>query len=276
MSLAHDTPLAGHLGNKKTRERIMQNFFWQSMNIDIPRYCNSCSICQKVTQKGRTPKAKLVPIPKIDVPFSRVAIDFVGPLPMTEKKPRYILVWDYASRFPEAFPMKNQDAESVANALIEMFSRVGFSKEILSDQRTNFMSSRLSELNKMLKVRKLSTTPYHPQANRLVERFNGTLKQMLKAYAVIEPLKWDVHLPYVLFAYREVSIETTGFTPFELIYARHVRGPLDILKEQWEEPTEDQTSDSKLSDGHPRTDGDSTQNGNRNGISGKEESEKIL
>lgn len=60
--------------------------------------------------------------------ISRVAIDFVGPLPITEKKNRYILVcMDYATRFPEAFPMKNQDAESVANALIEMFSRVGFS-----------------------------------------------------------------------------------------------------------------------------------------------------
>lgn len=149
---------------------------------------------------------------------------------------------DYATRFPEAFPMKNQDAESVANALIEMFSRVGFPKEILSDQGTNFMSSLISELCKMLKVRKLSTTPYHPQANGLVERFNGTLKQMLKAYAVVEPLKWDVHLPYVLFAYREVPNESTGFTPFELLYARHVRGPLDILKEQWEEPTEEQTS----------------------------------
>lgn len=104
------------------------------------------------------------------------------------------------------------------------------------------MSSLISELCKMLKVSKLSTTPYHPQANGLVERFNGTLKQMLKAYAVVEPLKWDVHLPYVLFAYREVPNETTGFTTFELLYARHVRGPLDILKEQWEEPTEEQTS----------------------------------
>lgn len=149
---------------------------------------------------------------------------------------------DYATRFPDAFPMKNQDAESVANALIEMFSRVGFPKEILSDQGTNFMSSLISELCKMLKVRKMSTTSYHPQANGLVERFNGTLKQMLKAYAVVEPLKWDVHLPYVLFAYREVPNETTGFTPFELLYARHVRGPLYILKEQWEEPTEKQTS----------------------------------
>ena len=60
--------------------------------------------------------------------------------------------------------------------------------------------------------------------------------------SISEPSKWDYHLPYVLFAYREVPNETTGFTPFELLHARHVRGPLNILKEQWEEPTEEQAS----------------------------------
>ena len=75
MSLVHDTPIAGHIGNKKTRERIMQYFFWPGMNIDISRYCMSCSACQKGTPKCRKPKARLVPIPKIEVPFSRVAID---------------------------------------------------------------------------------------------------------------------------------------------------------------------------------------------------------
>ena len=74
MSLAHDTPLAGHLRNKKTRERIRQNFCWPGIYIDISRYCKSCSACQK-----GTPKARLVPIPPIEVPFSRVAIDCVGP-----------------------------------------------------------------------------------------------------------------------------------------------------------------------------------------------------
>ena len=74
--------------------------------------------------------------------------------------------------------------------------------------------------------------PYHTQANELVERFSGTLKKMLKAYAVSVPLKWDDHLPYVLFAYKEVPNETTGLTPFELLYARHVRRPQDILKKQ--------------------------------------------
>jgi len=83
---------------------------------------------------------------------------------------------------------------------------------------------------------------YHPQTNGMCEKFNGVLKRMLKAYAVVEPKLWDKYLIYVLFAYREVPNETTGFSPFELLYGRNVRGPLSILKEQWEEPEECQAS----------------------------------
>ena len=114
---------------------------------------------------------------------------------------------------------------------MEVFSRVGVPKEILSDQGTNFMSSLMSELCRLLSIRKLSTTPYHPQANGLVERFNGTLKRMLQIFAQDEPGKWDKLIPYLLFAYRELPQETTGFSPFEMLYGRHVRGPLAILRD---------------------------------------------
>ncbi|KAL5007617.1 hypothetical protein ScPMuIL_016423, partial [Solemya velum] len=242
LSLAHDTPLAGHLGNKKTRERILQCFFWPGIFIDVANYCKSCPECQKGKSKG-IQKAPLVPIPHMEEPFSRIAIDFVGPLPLTERKNRYILVCvDYATRYPEAFALCNQNAETVAECLVSLFSRVGVPKEILSDQGSNFMSDLMKELCRLLSIKKLSSTPYHPQTNGLVEKFNGTLKTMLKTYAMSESRNWDKHLPYVLFAYREVPNETTGFSPFELLYGRHIRGPLEILKEEWEEPSDGKTS----------------------------------
>ncbi|KAL5019661.1 hypothetical protein ScPMuIL_002553, partial [Solemya velum] len=129
-------------------------------------------------------KAPLVPIPHMEEPFSRIAIDFVGPLPLTERKNRYILVCvDYATRYPEAFALSNQNAETVAECLVSLFSRVGVPKEILSDQGSNFMSDLMKELCRLLSIKKLSSTPYHPQTNGLVEKFNGTLKTMLKTYA---------------------------------------------------------------------------------------------
>lgn len=87
----------------------------------------------------------------------------------------------------------------------------------------------------MIGVQAIRTSPYHPQTDGLLERFNGTLKSMLRRLPKVELVDWDRMLPYLLFAYREVPQESTGFSPFELLYGHQVRGPLDILKESWEE-----------------------------------------
>ena len=211
LSLGHDIPLASHLGNKKTRDRIMQHFFWPGIFNDISEYCRSCPDCQMGTAKGRVIRAPLISIPPIDEPFQRIALDFVGPLPLTESKNRFILVCvDYATKYPEAKPLKNQEAEIVANALISLFSKVGIPREILTDQGSNFMSELIQEVCRLLKISKLCTSPYHAMSNGLCEKFNGVLKKMLKAYAKSQPSKWDEYIPYILFAYREVPNESTG------------------------------------------------------------------
>ena len=76
-------------------------------------------------------------------------------------------------------------------------------------------------------------TPYHPACKGLVERFNGTLKSMLKKLSEEQPKQWDRYIPALLFAYREATQESTGISPFQLLYGRHVRGPLTILKQLW-------------------------------------------
>eukprot|EP00731_Ephydatia_muelleri_P007213 Em0003g1461a len=136
--------------------------------------------------------------------------------------------------FPEAVPMRSIDAENVAEKLLKLFARVGIPVEILTDQGSNFTSQLLSELYSMLHIHGIRTTPYHPQTDGLVERFNQTLKAMLRKTAVQEGKDWDLFIPYVLFAYREVPQSSTGFSPFELLYGREVRGPLDVVKETWE------------------------------------------
>ncbi|XP_066512296.1 uncharacterized protein [Hoplias malabaricus] len=80
----------------------------------------------------------------------------------------------------------------------------------------------------------IHTTPYHPQTDGLVERFNQTLKTMLKKFVSDTGKDWDKWLPFLLFAYREVPQASTGFSPFELLYGWSVQGPLDLLRHQWE------------------------------------------
>ena len=231
LRLAHEIPLAGHLGKKKTVERILQRFYWPTLYRDVAEWCRTCEQCQKHSAVKNL-RAPLVPLPVIEEPFTRIAMDIVGPLPRSSTGNKYILVvCDYATRYPEAIPMRTVDAEHVAEELVTMFARVGVPREILTDQGTNFMSKLLAELYNLLHIHPIRTSPY-PQTDGLVERFNGTLKSMLRKTA-LEGKDWDKLLPYLLFAYREVPQATTGFSPFELMYGRHVRGPLDILKETW-------------------------------------------
>ena len=133
-------------------------------------------------------------------------MDIIGPLPRTRQGNRFILVLsDYATRYPEAIPLRNITAKKVAEVLIEIFARHGIPGKILTDQGTNFTSSLLGELYKLIGVTALRTSPYHPQTDGLVERFNRTLKGMLRKVLKGEKRNWDTMVPYVLFAYREVA-----------------------------------------------------------------------
>ena len=105
-------------------------------------------------------------------------------------------------------------------------------KQVVHDQGTQFISDVMAEVSRLLSVQNLVSTPYHPQCNGLVERYNGTLKNMLKVCAE-RPKDWDRYIEAVLFAYREVRQESVGFSPFELLYGRTVRGPMAILRELW-------------------------------------------
>ena len=85
-----------------------------------------------------------------------------------------LVVRDYATRYPEAVAMRSVDAEHVAEELVRLFSRVGIPKEILTNQGTNFTSELLAEMYRLLHIDDLRTSPYHPQTDGMVERFNGT------------------------------------------------------------------------------------------------------
>jgi hypothetical protein len=188
LELAHDIPLAGHLGKEKTRQRVLRRFYWPTVFKDVEEFCRCCSACQK-TANRKAPPAPLIPLPIISEPFSRIAMDIVGPVPRSRAGNRYILVLcDYATRYPDAVPLKSIDAEHVAEELIKVFARVGVPKEILTDQGSNFTSQLLAELYPLLHVHPIRTSPYHPQTDGLVERFNQTLKAMLWRTATTEGL----------------------------------------------------------------------------------------
>ena len=122
-------------------------------------------------------------------------------------------------------------------ALLDMYSRLGISEEVLSDLGTQFVSKCMKGVSRLLPIKRLTTTPYHPICNGLVERFNGKLKKMLRRLCNEQPQQWHHFLNPQLFTYKEASQKTTGFLSFELLYGRAVRGPVQILKELWTDKT---------------------------------------
>ena len=183
-----------------------------------------------------------MPLPVISELFKGIATDIIGPLPLVALGSDVLVICDYATRYPEAIPSHSTDASHIAEELIGVFARAGIPSEILTDQGSNFTSQLLTELYRMLHIHPIKITPYHPQTDGLVERFNQTLKSMLRKAATKEGRDWDKMIPFLLFAYREVQQSSTGFSPFELLYGKSVRGPLDVLRESWEVNTKTKES----------------------------------
>ena len=160
-----------------------------------------------------------------------MAVDLVGPFPESESGNSYIMVvGDYFSRWMEAFPIPNQEATTVADKLVdEVFLRYSAPEQLHSDQGRQFESRLITEICKLLQIKKTRTTPYHPQSDGLVERFNRTLLAMLATCAKDNPLDWEKHLRKVVMAYNTSVQASTGYTPFFLMFGRQARIPVDVL-----------------------------------------------
>lgn len=144
--------------------------------------------------------------------MERLAVDILGELPETEQGSRYILVIaDYFTKWTECFPMRNMETTTIAKILVEeVITRFGIPRTIHSDQGSQFESKLFQEVCQLLNITRTRMTPYHPQSDGMLERFNRTLTD-------------------VLMAYRSAEHETTGMTPNKLMLGREVSTPLDLI-----------------------------------------------
>jgi len=235
LSMAHETPLAGHLGVNKTYWKILSHFYWPGLKKDVAEFCRSCNTCQIVGKPNQSiPKAPLQPIPAFEEPFSRIIIDCVGPLPRTRSGNQYLLTIMCAStRFPEAIPLRNIKTKTIVKALTKFFSMFGLPKSIQSDQGSNFMSGVFQQVMHELGIKQYNSSAYHPESQGSLERFHQTYKNMIRTYCYDTEKDWDEGVHLLLFAARESVQESLGFSPFELVFGHTVRGPLKLLKEKF-------------------------------------------
>ena len=168
---------------KKTLSRIRERFYWPGLKNDVQRWCKACDVC--ASRKGPHTHARS-PLQHYTVgaPLERVALDVLGPLPITDDGNRYILVVaGYFTKWTESYAMANQEVVTVARILVDEFvARLGVPTQLHSDQGRNFESQVFQEMCELLGIDKTRTTPLRPQSDGKVERFNRTLEQMLSAF----------------------------------------------------------------------------------------------
>lgn len=228
LEACHEDIFSGHLGEERTMMKVGQRFFWKGFRKSVIEFIQSCSRCQTYKNPSQWTRAPLVPLP-IPGPFERMGVDVVGPLCMTERGNKYVLVFtDYFTKWAEAIPMADQKAVTVAQAFVEKIVCVhGCPVELLSDRGVNFLSDVMLQVCHLLDTYKVTATAYHPQTDGLTERFNKTLCSMLAMFVNESHTDWDLLLPFVLFAYRTSVQKSTRETPFYMVFGRDARLPID-------------------------------------------------
>ena len=230
LSTSHDG-VGGHLGVKKTYDKVLRHFFWPSLKKDVAAYSKTCRTCQLTGKPNQKIKpAPLYPIPVVEEPFEYLLLDCVGLLTRSRAGNQYLLtVMCKSTRYPAAFPLRSIKTKPVLKSLTSFISTFGVPKAVQTDQGSNFMSRTFSQVLKQLKVEHCISSAYHPESQGVLERFHQTLKSMLRSYCTELSHDWEEGLPWLLLAIREVSQSSTGFSPNELVFGHAVRGPLAVL-----------------------------------------------
>lgn len=238
-------PWRGHLGREKTYATIRERFYRKGMKKDVAKYVQLCVSCSR-----RRPAAGKAPIqmPRFaEEPFELVSMDVVGPLPITRQGHRYLLtIVDHLTRHAEAIPIEGQLATTIAHAFVQhVVWRFGAPRRLLTDQGRNFLSEVMRQVCNLLGIQRLRTTAYHPECNGVVERFHGTLIQMIRHFVRKDGKDWDRWVPFTLMAYRNTVHSATGFTPHFLLCGREMTLP----GEEWTKPvreTGERTAEDQL------------------------------
>ncbi len=192
LSMFHDNPTSIHQGVEAMRQQINKRYVWKGMTSDIKEYVKSYYECQRWGgSKENNQKCTIVPI---DI-FERWGIDIVRPLPQTKDGYRYIVIAiDYFLRWPEAWPLTHANARQVAKFIYEeIICRFSTPRVLQNDRGTHFVNEVIQKLTNKFWIRHSLFSPYHPQSNGLVKRFNRTLCEGLAKVA--ETINnWDTYI----------------------------------------------------------------------------------
>jgi hypothetical protein len=226
----HSSIFNAHLGKSKTTHKITDRFYRPFLKDEIKECIKCCEICQKTKTTQPQRLAEMLYLTPCK-PNQLITTDIAGPFKKTVRGNTYLqVVIDHFTKFVEFYPLKNTQSNSLADNIVnEWCCTYGIPESILSDGGTNYQSKLLDLVYEYLDIRRLKTTPFHPQCDGQSERTVQTLKNMIKAHVDCDQMTWDLNLKKFAFAYNTAVHMATRQTPFEMMFGRRPRIPIDII-----------------------------------------------
>ena len=221
----------GHPGIERCTRLIRERFFWPGMSNDIEEWIKKCDRClrRKAATNIRAPLMNV----NTSYPLELVCFDFLSLESSKGGFSSILVITDHYTKFAMAIPTKNQTAKTTAEAFFNNFIvHYGIPTRLHSDQGANFESDIIKELCLLTNIKKTHTSVYHPQGNAGPERFNRTLINMLGTLENNQKADWKKYINALVFAYNNTTHESTGYAPYELMFGRSPKLPIDTMFEE--------------------------------------------
>lgn len=210
--------IGAHEGVRRTINRIKKHLFWCNMSSDIKKILGKCFICKR-GKPDHNPKNVMGKFPTPTMPFQRLHIDILGPLPVSKSKFKYLLVIiDAFSHYTVIEPIRFKTSDTVCsivqNKILNQFQKPNL---IVCDQGTEFTASQFQNFCKSNDIEIFYCSPYHHASNSMVERVNLTIENALRCLLLDKKGSWESHINYINESLNTTIHNSTGFSPFEIL-----------------------------------------------------------
>ncbi|BHF75000.1 hypothetical protein SprV_0501809300 [Sparganum proliferum] len=216
-----------HPGIRASQKLLAERFVWPGLNKDVKAWTRSCLCCQrnKVQRHNKSPSGTF---PSPDARFNHVHLDVVGPLPPSNGYTHLLTCVDHYTRWPEAIPLPNVQAETIVKAFVSRWVAIfGAPSMITTDRGAQFESTLFQTLLNFFGCTRIRTTAYNPAANGMVERFHRQLKTALRAAE--DPENWSDNVPVALLGIRAALKSDLDCSAVELVFGTTLRLPGEMV-----------------------------------------------